>query len=365
MVFFLWSGFEGKGGTRRKTAWFSSLDWVQKERDKKPQVLQTNNLRLGSKPTSSQHCLGFKTVSVQKNSPPWALFSALRPKQWTKNVLLYAGFLFTLNKKWFWLQPSMWDALGRATAAALVFTALAAGVYLVNDVNDLPGDRLHPHKRHRPIAAAQVPVWLALAVAGGLWAVGLGAAYALHPAYFGVAVLYVLIQVAYTRWLKHLVVVDVFVLASGFVLRAASGALVLSAQISPWLYIVTFLGALFLGLCKRRQELVSLSDDAGRHRQSLAHYSKELLDQMIGIVTASTIMAYSLYTFSAPGLPQNHAMMLTIPHVLYGMLRYLYLVHMHQQGGSPEEILLRDRPILAVLVVWAITVAVLLSLYRA
>lgn len=292
------------------------------------------------------------------------LVKALRPKQWTKNVLLYAGFLFTLNKKWFLFQPSMWHALLQATLAVIVFTALASGIYLINDVTDLSQDRLHPTKRHRPIAAGHVPPWLAVVMTVLLEAVGLWGAFKLSSSFGWVGLSYVLIQLAYTYSLKHMVIIDVFVLASGFVLRAVSGVLVLSADISPWLYIVTFLGALFLGLCKRRHELSLLAEDAGRHRKSLSHYSTELLDQMISIVTASTIMAYSLYTFSAQGLPPGHLMMLTIPYVLYGMLRYLYLVHMHQLGGSPEEILLRDRPILAVLLMWAVTAAAILAYGR-
>jgi len=293
-----------------------------------------------------------------------ALIKALRPKQWTKNVLLYAGFLFTLNKKWFLFQPSMWTTLMQATAAMLVFCALASGIYLLNDVSDLPQDRLHPTKRRRPIAAGHVSPWLALVVAALLEGLGIWGAFQLAPSYGWVSLAYVLIQLAYTYSLKHMVIIDVFVLASGFVLRAVSGVLVLSAEISPWLYIVTFLGALFLGLCKRRHELSLLAENAGSHRQSLSHYSTELLDQMISIVTASTIMAYSLYTFSAQGLPPNHLMMLTIPYVLYGMLRYLYLVHMHKLGGSPEEILLRDRPVLAVLLMWAVTAAAILAYGR-
>ncbi len=297
-------------------------------------------------------------------SLPAALVKALRPKQWTKNVLLYAGFLFTLNKKWFLFTPSMWQALLKATLAMVVFTALASGIYLLNDVQDLEQDRLHPKKRHRPIAAGHVPIWMALSLTLLLEGFGLWGAFALAPSFGWVGLAYVLIQLAYTYSLKHMVIIDVFVLASGFVLRAVSGVLVLSADISPWLYIVTFLGALFLGLCKRRHELSLLADDAGKHRQSLSHYSTELLDQMISIVTASTLMAYSLYTFSAQGLPPNHLMMLTIPYVLYGMLRYLYLVHMHKLGGSPEEILLRDRPILAVLLMWAATAAAILAYGR-
>ena len=299
-------------------------------------------------------------------APGWpkALFLALRPRQWSKNLLLYAGFLFTLNQVWKPLQPSMWQALLRATLGALLFCAVSSGVYLLNDVRDLEQDRAHPVKRHRPLARGLIPVWLAALAAVVLLIGSVTGAWVLRPLFGAVAALYIAMQIAYTLKLKHLVILDVFVIALGFVLRAISGAIVLYAHISPWLYIVTFLAALFLGLCKRRHELVLLEDGAVHHRRILREYSTELLDQMISIVTASTIMAYSLYTFSAHGLPSNHLMMLTIPYVLYGMLRYLYLVHMHKLGGSPEEILLRDRPILVVLLLWATTATAILAYGR-
>lgn len=292
------------------------------------------------------------------------LIPALRPKQWTKNVLLYAGFLFTLNQRWRPLSPEMWTYLRLATLGMLAFCAISSGVYLLNDVRDLPHDRAHPKKRRRPIARGLVPVWLALVAAVALLGGGVYGAFALRPLYGWVGVAYVIMQVLYTLRLKHVVILDVFLIAFGFVLRAISGAIVIYAEISPWLYIVTFLGALFLGLCKRRHELSLLAGDASRHRRILEEYTIEMLDQMIGIVTASTIMAYSLYTFSAPSLSVNHVpnhlMMATIPHVLYGMFRYLYLVHRHNGGGSPEETLLRDRPLILAILLWVATAASIL-----
>ena len=308
-----------------------------------------------------------QTASPGARRSPLALVRALRPKQWTKNLLLYAGFLFTLNQVWQPLQPSMWQSLGRASLSFLFFCLLSSGVYLLNDLRDLEQDRAHPKKRHRPLAAGQVSPVVAVITAVVLLGTALAGSYLLRPMFFGVALLYLLMQVAYTLVLKHMVILDTFVIAIGFVMRAVSGALVLYAYISPWLYIVTFLGALFLGLCKRRHELALLGEIAGgaaAHRKNLAEYSLPLLDQMISVVTASTLMAYSLYTFTSPQLPPNHLMMCTIPHVLYGVFRYLYLVYRRGDGGSPEEVLLRDRPLLVAIGLWIATAAAILALGR-
>ncbi len=294
----------------------------------------------------------------------WHLFRALRPKQWSKNLLLYGSFLFNLNKLWQPWSPQMWAYLLQATLGMLVFTALASGVYLLNDVRDIEVDRRHPQKRNRPLASGVLPVWLAV-LTGGLLLVGsLLCALRLSQSFAASLAIYLAMQLLYTLWWKHVVILDVFVIAAGFVLRAVAGALVISSWISPWLYIVTFLGALFLGLCKRRHELLLLDADAAAHRKNLAEYTPQLLDQMIGVTTASTIMAYSLYTFTADSLPRNHAMMATIPFVLYGLFRYLYLTYRHDQGGSPEEVLLRDHPLKVVIALWLLTVAAVLGLGR-
>ncbi len=288
----------------------------------------------------------------------------MRPRQWSKNLLLYAGFLFTMNQGWQPLTASMWQYFLRSTLGVLIFCAVSSGIYLLNDINDIEQDKTHPKKKFRPIASGEISILSARITAFFLLICGTGASIALRPLFAIVIVSYILMQIAYSLKLKHVVILDVFVIAIGFVMRAISGAIIIYASISPWLYIVTFLGALFLGLCKRRHELVLLTTDAIHHRRILREYSPQLLDQMISIVTASTIMAYSLYTFSAKGLPQNHLMMLTIPYVLYGMFRYLYLVHIRDGGGSPEELLLRDRPLLLAIALWIITAALILGFGR-
>ncbi len=292
------------------------------------------------------------------------LVRALRPKQWPKNLLLYGSFLFNLNKLWQPMSPQMWGYLKLATLGFVAFTALSSGVYLLNDLKDIEPDRKHPQKQKRPLASGQISPALALFVAALLLFSSLAFALWLNTAFAASLGIYLLLQVLYTLWWKHVVILDVFVIASGFVLRAVAGALVIRSWISPWLLIVTFLGALFLGLCKRRHELLLLDRDAGSHRKILLEYTPQLLDQMIGVTTASTIMAYSLYTFTAEGMPRSHAMMLTIPYVLYGLFRYLYLTYRHDQGGSPEEILLRDRPLNAAILLWLLTVALVLAWAR-
>ena len=292
----------------------------------------------------------------------WHLVRALRPKQWSKNLLLLGSFLFNINKLYQPLTPAMWSYLAQALLGFVAFSALSSGVYLLNDLRDIEQDRLHPRKRHRPLASGAVSRPLASGVALLLMAGSVGGALWLRPAFAAVLAVYLILQVLYTLWWKHVVILDVFVIASGFVLRAVAGAVVIQSWISPWLYIVTFLGALFLGFCKRRHELVLLEGVAASHRKNLSEYSTQLLDQMIAVATASAIMAYSLYTFTADRLPRNHLMMLTIPHVLYGMFRYLYLTYRHDEGGSPEETLLRDGPLRIVIVLWMVTVALVLAL---
>jgi len=286
-------------------------------------------------------------------SLPLALLEAMRPKQWAKNLLLFVGLVFALK-----LNDSV--SLGRALIAFVVFCAISSAAYLFNDLADLEQDRQHPRKRRRPLASGRIRPVHAVALGSTLLLGGLLVAFLLGTRFGLLTFGYVVLNVAYNAGLKHVVLVDVFALASFFVFRAVAGAVQIDVPISPWLYLCTILGALFLGLAKRRHELLLLGDDAASHRQILSEYSPEMLEQLITIVTASLVMAYSLYTFSAENLPKDHSMMLTIPIVLFGIFRYLYLVHRREGGGSPEETLLTDRPLLAaVLLLGLASIAVL------
>jgi 4-hydroxybenzoate polyprenyltransferase len=282
-----------------------------------------------------------------------AVLQSLRPKQWTKNFIVFAALIFDDHL----FEPAR---IGLVVGAFICFCLASSTVYLVNDVLDRESDRLHPDKRNRPIASGRLNERLAILVAVTLLLVSTLGAFALRPAFAAIIVLYLALLVAYSFSLKHFVILDVFTIAGGFVLRAAGGAVVLNAPISPWLYVCTVLLALFLGFGKRRNELNVLDQVAGAHRRNLDEYSVPLLDQLILITSAATVMAYSLYTFLAPNLPDNHAMMLTIPVVLYGLFRYLYLLYVRGEGGAPEQLLLTDRPLLATVGVWAaMAVAVL------
>ena len=282
-----------------------------------------------------------------------AVVRCLRPKQWTKNLLVFAGLVFTYNL----LNPGM---LGRVVLAFVAFCMLSSAGYIWNDLRDAPADRLHPIKRRRPIAAGLVPPWLAATTALALGAVGLALAFSLGTSFMLVASLYVLLTASYSIWLKHLVLIDVFGISAGFVLRAVGGAVVIGVPVSPWLYVCTVLVSLFLGLGKRRNELEVLEAGAAGHRKNLEQYSLELVDQLILIVASVTIMAYSLYTFSAENLPGDHSMMLTIPLVVYGLFRYLYLVRVKRQGGAPEDLLLTDPGMLGAAVAWVVLSVIVL-----
>ena len=281
---------------------------------------------------------------------------SLRPEQWTKNLIVFAALIF--GQRLF--DPA---AVGRSLAAFFIFCALSGVVYLLNDVSDREADRLHPLKRRRPIAAGDVTPALALAAAAVLAAVALAAAFWLRPVFGWIAVAYIGLFAAYSRVLKHLVILDVLTIAIGFVLRAAAGAAAIGVPMSQWLLVCTILLALFLGLSKRRHELTLLASAATGHRKILEEYNPYLLDQMIGVVTASTLVAYIIYCTSPETTEKFHTtnLVLTTPFPIYGIFRYLYLVH--QKGvGSPSEVLLSDRPLVACIVLWGL--AVIAIIYR-
>ncbi len=292
------------------------------------------------------------------------LLQTMRPKQWTKNGLVFIGFIFTLNQYWKPFTPLMWDWLARTLLGFAVLCAVSSAIYILNDVLDIENDRSHPTKRSRPLPSGSLKPSTALAAMVVLLAIALPVAFWLAPLFGAIAAAYFLMMVAYSLWLKHMVLIDIFTIAAGFVLRAVAGAVIINVPISPWLYVVTLLGALFIGFGKRRHELLLLSNGATNHRQILAEYSPELLEQIISIVISTTVMAYSLYTFSAENLPTNHAMMLTIPFALYGAFRYLYLIHLRNEGGSPEEMLLKDRPMLVDIALWGISAMAVLYAFR-
>ena len=279
-----------------------------------------------------------------------ALFKTMRPRQWTKNVFIFAALVF--DKQLFVIESFL-----RTLGGFALFCLISSSVYIFNDLADIEADRQHPEKKNRPIPSGKLPVSTAWIAGILLVVIALGLGYLLSPSFAGVLSLYFLINMAYSKWLKHVPIVDVLIIASGFVLRVGAGVTLIHVErFSPWLYVVMTLLSLFLGFGKRRAELSLLAKGAGSHRKVLEGYTLPLLDQYIMIVSGTTIVAYSLYTFSAPNVPENHSMMLTIPFVLYTIFRYLYLVQVKQEGGAPEEVLLTDRPFQIAMGMWAVTV---------
>jgi 4-hydroxybenzoate polyprenyltransferase len=285
-----------------------------------------------------------------------ALIKSMRPRQWTKNAFLLAAVVFDR-------QLSLSDPVPflRSMAGFLLFCLLASAVYIINDLYDLQGDRMHPQKRNRPIASGRLPVRVAAAAAAVLLTVALVGAYFLSTGFLAIALLYFLLNIAYSVYLKHVPLIDVLMIAVFFVLRVAAGVAIIAVErFSPWLYVVTTLFALYIGFGKRRAELTLMEEDAHTHRRVLNGYSLPLLDQLITIVSGTTILVYSLYTFSAPNLPANHTMMLTIPFVLYGIFRYLYLIQIKQEGGAPEDLLMMDRPLQLTVALWGISILLII-----
>jgi 4-hydroxybenzoate polyprenyltransferase len=295
---------------------------------------------------------GPPATAVPGRSLAFNLLISLRPDQWTKNLLVFAGLLFA--KRLF--DPA---SVADATAAFVIFCTLSGAVYLVNDIADREIDRRHPIKARRPIASGALPVTVAASSAAVLLGGGLAGAFVINNKFGWVAAGYIALQVLYSTTLKHIVILDVLTIAIGFVLRAVGGAFAIDVEISQWLLVCTILLALFITLAKRRHELVLLADGATGHRPILGEYSAYLLDQMIAVVTASTLVAYIFYTIS-PETQEKFGtalLELTIPFPIYGIFRYLYLVHRREGGGSPAELLLTDRPLLACVALWAASVA--------
>lgn len=281
----------------------------------------------------------------------WTLLRAMRPTQWLKNGVLFAGLVF--GGKLF--DP---EAVVRALAAAFLFCLISSGFYLLNDVRDLDADRLHPLKKRRPVAAGELARGTAMRFGIGLVLVSALGAWLLGPAFFAATCAYAVLMTAYNLGLKQMVVVDVLAIALGFVIRAAAGAIAVNVRISPWLLVCTLLLALVLALGKRRYELASLADASG-HRRNLETYTPQMLDQAVAVTAAGALIAYAVYTIDADAVPADHRMVLTVPIVTYGVLRYLYLLYRKGEGGAPELLLLADRGLLAAVAIWGVLSAIL------
>lgn len=320
-------------------------------------------------PTATYHR---RVSSGERSEPRWemsglirALIISMRPKQWAKNLIIFFALIFTVGEAWSptdggQAAPLILDAV----FALLLFCALSGATYLINDVADVDRDKAHPKKKARPIAIGRLPKKIALITAGSIIAMSLALAFVVETDFGWVALSYTILMITYSALLKRLVILDVFTIGAGFVLRAIAGATVLSVPISPWLYTCTGLGALVIALGKRRSELVAGGDDASRQRDSLSKYSLTLIDRMTYIVAPATLIAYVLYTLTAQNLPNNYAMAITIPFVLYGLVRYVYLVNVRGLGQSPEDLLFSDSHIVGTIILWLISCTLVLSFFR-
>jgi len=279
------------------------------------------------------------------------IFLSLRPKQWTKNLLIFAALIFSLH-----LKDSTYDF---ATVLGFIIFCLVSGaVYTLNDVIDKERDKLHPTKSKRPIASGKLPVGYAILSFFAFSIFGLLAAFKLEEDFGWVVVVYFAIQILYTFLLKNIVILDIFVIAIGFVLRVVGGAKIISVEISNWLLVCTLFLSLFLALGKRRFELIKMATKATGHRSTLKEYSVTLLDQMITVVTSATVVAYAIYTLSPDTKAKfgNNNLLYTLPFVLYGVFRYLYLIYQKETGGHPEEILITDIPLIINILLYGFTV---------
>jgi 4-hydroxybenzoate polyprenyltransferase len=286
------------------------------------------------------------------------LLRTMRPRQWVKNVIVFAALVF--DGKLF--VPELF---AKTTAIFFAFCLISSSVYIINDLVDMEKDRQHPRKRTRPLASGQLDPRVAMAAAALLAVVAIGGAFWLDM-WAGVVLLVYLAQnIAYSFWLKNIVILDVMVLALGFLLRVLAGVVVVQVtNFSPWLYICVTLLALFLGFGKRRQEIVLLEEGAANHRAILSEYNLPLLDQIISMVVTATLIAYTFYSFDATTALAHSKMLLTVPFVFYMLARYLYLVHVKHLGGAPDELLIEDRPLLLNSILWAVAVVVLIYVWK-
>jgi len=288
----------------------------------------------------------------------YSILISIRPQQWTKNLLIFAPLLF--SKKLFIYTETL-----HTVFAFVIFCLISGSVYLLNDLIDLENDKRHPLKCKRPLASGALsPPAAVIACAALLCICTLTGLYVLNTAFIVTAAAYLVLQILYSTMLKHIVIIDVFCIAAGFLIRVVAGAEAIGVSFSTWLLFCTLLLALFLALSKRRHELLLLEGDAGRHRRILYEYSAELLDHMIAIVTPCTLIAYMLYTIDDDTVSKfgTDSLKYTVPFVLYGIFRYLYLIHQRNEGGSPEKVLLNDRPILLTMICYGLACALIIYL---
>lgn len=287
-----------------------------------------------------------------------AVIKSMRLKQWAKNLFLFAGIIFDR-------QLANMPALLATFQGFFAFSLLSSGIYMINDIIDVEADRAHPTKKNRPIAAGDISIGKARLIALALVATGLLLGYQLSLSFALISLIALTLNLAYSIWLKHIPIIDVIVLASFYVIRVAAGVTLIQVErFSPWLYVFTSFAALFLGVGKRRAEINHLDSNRKTSRKVLQGYTKAFLDQLLLVVLTLAILTYSLYTFSAPNLPGNHAMMLTIPFVIYGFFRYLYLIQVEKSGEAPEDILFQDRPIQWTMFLWGLSIFIIFYLFQ-
>ncbi|GAB4574057.1 MAG: decaprenyl-phosphate phosphoribosyltransferase [Anaerolineae bacterium] len=285
---------------------------------------------------------------------PYALLRTMRPRQWIKNGMVFAGLVFDA-------QLFVWDSVWRVTLAFLLFCVIAGTVYIINDLADIEKDRQHPKKRKRPLASGALPVSVGRAAAVVLPLVALGIALWFSRPLALTLLVYLLVQIAYSFWLKNVVLIDVMVIASGFLLRVVAGVVVIDvSRFSPWLYVVTGFAALFLAVGKRRQELLLLAEKAAEFRPAYQHYNLALLDEMLRLVTTGTLLSYTLYTFESR--PDRYGMLLTIPFAVYAVMRYLHIIHVQGKGSAPDEVLVEDIPLMITIALWGLVIVGVLYL---
>jgi 4-hydroxybenzoate polyprenyltransferase len=296
----------------------------------------------------------FLAIKLHENGLKQIILS-MRPKQWTKNIVLFVALIFSQNL--FYGQYFL-----RVLEAFILFTLLSGSVYIFNDLIDIEKDRCHPKKSQRPLASGKLKTTNAILAFIFIGTVVLVFSFLLNIPFGVVALSYIILQLAYTFSLKHIIILDVFCIAAGFVLRVLAGAVVLDVPVSTWFLVCTMLLALFLSFCKRRHELINLEGEAVNHRKSLKEYNPYLLDQMIAVVTASTLMSYALYTMATETTQKfgTTDLKYTIPLVLFGIFRYLYLIHQKNEGGNPESIILKDKPMILNVCIYVLTVALIL-----